>query len=497
MSHFVKAMAFACLSGLAMPPAWAATEVKEAVVKIYTVRNRYAYSVPWQISYQEESTGSGCIINGRRILTNAHVVTDGAFIQVRRSGIAKKNTAEVEIVAHECDLALLRVNDESFFDGVSPVGIGPLPEVRDQVAVYGFPQGGDKLSITEGVVCRVEHSKYTHSRADLLTCQIDAAINPGNSGGPVVMYNQIVGVAFQTRSGQNIGYMVPAPIIDRFLTDVQDGEYDGIPDPEISSQPMENPDIRRKFGMKDSQTGVLVNEIYPNSPAKGALRTGDVILSVDGQDVENDGTIELRKGERTSWRYAVQKKHTHDKVHLEILRNGQVMDAEIALSVPNPSTGLVPEVYDVPPTYYILGGLVFEPLTVNYLKRWGEKWHVKAPTDLLNYYLYGEPKEDRRQIVVLIRVLADDMNAGYHALENRVVAQVNGRNIADMRDLVDAVEGRQQRYHMITDERGYQIVLDRGRVRTHGHKILKKYNVRSDRSTNLKPRGQQYMSEID
>jgi hypothetical protein len=156
----------------------------------------------------------------------------------------------------------------------------------------------------------------------------------------------------------------------------------------------------------------------------------------------------------------------------------------------------VPEEYDVVPTYYILGGLVFEPLTVNYLKRWGKEWHVKAPTNLLNYHLYGEPKDDRRQIVVLIRVLADEINTGYHELENRVVSRVNGRRIANMRDLVDAIEGQQRRYHTIIDETGYKIVLDKSRVFADGHEILKKYNIHSDRSKNLEPSQQQYVSEV-
>jgi S1-C subfamily serine protease len=99
MKPFTKRIALVLFSCLITQSAWAARDVKEAMVKIYTVHNRYVYSVPWQVSYQEESTGSGCIIDGRRILTNAHVVTDRAFIQVRRSGMAKKHTAEVEIVA--------------------------------------------------------------------------------------------------------------------------------------------------------------------------------------------------------------------------------------------------------------------------------------------------------------------------------------------------------------------------------------------------------------
>jgi S1-C subfamily serine protease len=496
MKPFTKRIALVLFSCLVTQSAWAARDVKEAMVKIYTVHNRYVYSVPWQVSYQEESTGSGCIIDGRRILTNAHVVTDRAFIQVRRSGMAKKHTAEVEIVAHECDLALLRVDDESFFSGVTPLKIGCLPEVRDNVTVYGFPKGGDKLSITEGVVSRVEHTRYTHSSAYLLTCQIDAAINLGNSGGPVIKDDKIVGVAFQAGSGQNIGYMVPAPIISRFLTDIKDGEYDGIPDLGISCQAMENRDIRHKFGMDETQTGVLVNKIYPDSPAKGILKSGDIILSVDGQDVENDGTIELRKGERTSWKYSIQTRHINDRVSLDILRACQTMDVELELSAPTIYRGLVPEQYDVVPTYYILGGLVFEPLTVNYLQKWGKQWRVKAPTNLLNYHLYVEPTDNRRQIIVLVRVLADEINTGYYRFNNTVVSTVNGREIADMKDLVDAIEEHEGRYHVITDERGHKIVLDKNKVSADRDKILEKYNIHSDRSKDLERFQQRYASEV-
>ena len=120
---------------------------------------------------------------------------------MRRAGEAKKYTAEVEVVAHECDLAILKVSDDSFFSGVEPINIGSLAEIRDKVAVYGFPEGGDKLSITEGVVSRVENRRYTHSKAELLACQIDAAINSGNSGGPVMKGDKLVGVAFSLYQG--------------------------------------------------------------------------------------------------------------------------------------------------------------------------------------------------------------------------------------------------------------------------------------------------------
>lgn len=498
MQSFARLILVVTLSCVVAQPARAARDVKGAVVKIYTVHNRYSYFVPWQVLWQEASTGSGCIIAGRRILTNAHVVGDQAFIQVRRSGQAKKYTAEVEIVAHECDLAILKVSDDLFFSGVRPLKIGSLAQVRDKVAVYGFPKGGDKLSITEGVVSRVEHSEYTHSSAYLLTCQIDAAINSGNSGGPVVKDDKIVGVAFQAGSGENIGYMVPAPVINHFLTDIKDGGYNGTPDLGISCQKMENPDIRLKFGMTEKQTGVLVNRIYPDSPAEGILKLGDIILSMDGNNVEDDGTVEFRKGERTSWKYLVQGKHINDTVKLETLRDNTTMNVVIRLSAPINSGRLVPhERYDVAPTYYILGGLVFEPLMANYLRGWGSKWRQQAPTNLINYYFYGEPTDDRKQIVVLIRVLADEVNAGYHEQTNRVVSYVNGKKIGAVEDLVSAFEEGEGKYHVIVDEQGYRMIMDKNKVDESGQRILKKYKISSDRSNDLEHFRKQFASETD
>lgn len=243
-------------------------DVTGSIVKIYTVYNKYSYFRPWQMEGQRSATGSGCIIEGNRILTNAHVIADATFIQVKRAGTAKKYTAEVDIVGHECDLAILKVKDSSFFKDTAPVEIGELAEVRDEVATYGFPAGGEELAITEGVVSRVELQEYSHSNARLLCCQIDAAINPGSSGGPVIKEDKIVGVAFEAMDGENIGYMVSVPVIDHFLEDIEDGKYDGIPGLGLSSQKIENPDMRNRYRMSEEQDGVLINKVYPGSPCK-------------------------------------------------------------------------------------------------------------------------------------------------------------------------------------------------------------------------------------
>jgi S1-C subfamily serine protease len=294
-------VAFLLIVGI-IHPSYGQQPVSEAIVKINTVYTEYDYDMPWQLLRQGRRSGSGCIIDGRRILTNAHVVANQTFIQVKRAGEAKKYTAKVETVSHECDLALLKVDDDALFSGIQPLKLGDLPRMGDKVAVYGFPKGGDELCVTEGVVSRVEYQHYSHSGTYLLASQIDAAINSGSSGGPIVKDGKIVGVAFQSlRSGENIGYMVPASRIRHFLMDLKDGKYDGIPSLAIEIQTMENSDLRSKYQMDPTQTGVLVTYIPPGSSAENILRPGDVILSIDGKEIGNGGTSTVSEnGERIS-----------------------------------------------------------------------------------------------------------------------------------------------------------------------------------------------------
>ncbi len=467
-------------------------EVKKAVVKIYTVYNRFNYHEPWQTIGQCLYQGSGCVISGERILTNAHVVSDRTFIQVRRAGEARRYTARVEAVAHECDLALLKVDDPAFFKGVTPLEIGDLPMIRDKVAVYGYPDGGDTLSITEGVVSRVEHQEYMHSHANLMACQIDAPINSGNSGGPVIRGDKLAGIAFQGLNGpsyENIGYMVPSPVIRHFLRDVADGRPDSIPELGIAMQRMENPDLRRRFRMAENMTGVLVNRIFPDSPADGILVQDDIILAVGGSGVENDGTIAFRPGERTYLGYAWQQKQIGDDIGIKILRDGNVRTVTVRLSKAAGFERLVPgKFYDRPATYYVIGGLVFEPLTLNYLEEYGtaRDWAVTAPKDLLFYYLHGEPTVERRQVVLLAKVLADEANVGYHEYANGIIERVNGRHVGTLRDLMDAFEKNAGPFHVIEDMHGNRLVLDRKKVETRGPEILKRYRVPFDRSEDLR-----------
>ncbi|MGB4842406.1 MAG: serine protease, partial [Leptotrichiaceae bacterium] len=170
--------------------------IKKSLVKIYSSHQQFDFQSPWQSGLDYNSTATGFVVDGNRILTNAHAVVNNKFLQIRKDGDSKKYKAKVKFISEEYDLAILEVEDKAFFNNTVPLKFGKLPNLRDKVTIYGYPLGGDKLSTTQGIVSRIEHNSYTLTNQRFLIGQTDAAINPGNSGGPVITNDKVIGVAF-------------------------------------------------------------------------------------------------------------------------------------------------------------------------------------------------------------------------------------------------------------------------------------------------------------
>lgn len=458
-------------------------KTKSSVVKVFTVKSQPNFHEPWQNHPQGSGTGSGCVISGERILTNAHVVANATFIMVRKQGDPKKYVAELVAAGDECDLALLKVLDGEFYNDTPPLELGELPKVQDTVTVLGYPLGGDNVSVTEGVVSRIEPTRYSHSNRHLLAIQIDAAINPGNSGGPVVEDGKIIGVAFQGwAGGENMGYMVPPSVIKHFLEDVRDGEVSGFPDVQLSISRMENPALREWAGMGDSQSGVLVSHLPALEAEKGLFKLNDVIMAVDGVPIANDGTIPFREDEVIFFGNMVWEKYIGDKCVFSILRDGEEIKLEYPLDKPRE---LVSErSFGVLPTYYTVGGLLFTPLTQNYLDGWSN-WTRKAPRELADYAINGEITAERDEIVVLSKVMADDVNIGYQHTAYAAVKSVNGENIANLKDLIAKIESITEGFLELDLEDHRKIVLDITAARQATPIILERYRINADRSADL------------
>src|SRR5690349_24221917 len=273
------------------------------VVRVYATTQDPDFDAPWQARTPSNSTGSGVVIAPGEILTGAHVIANATFIQVQKPSMPDKAIARVKAVSHDCDLALLEVVEpRHFLDDVPPAALGDMPRLRDEVAVVGYPVGGEEISITEGVVSRIEVQRYSHSQRHLLAVTVDAAINAGNSGGPVFGEGKVVGIAFQKLTGvDNIGEMVPPPLIRAFLDGVTAGKLPEVPALGITTQNLENPLLRRQLGLNDGERGVVVLHVDYSGSADGVLQVRDVITAIDGLPIANNGTVQYQGRHRTRY----------------------------------------------------------------------------------------------------------------------------------------------------------------------------------------------------
>jgi S1-C subfamily serine protease len=459
-----------------------AAPIAESLVRIEATSQEPNYKTPWSPGEVISGVGAGFVIDGDRIMTNAHVVSNARFLTVSKEGDPKPYTARVLHIAHDCDLALLKVENAEFFNGTSPLEFGGLPEIESLVSVYGYPIGGKRLSVTRGIVSRIDFQTYSHSAMDShLTIQIDAAINPGNSGGPVMQDGKVVGVAFQGYSGdvaQNVGYMIPVPVVERFLKDVEDGKYDRYIDLAISYQNLFNPAARRALGLEDDDSGVMVGAVYGGGSSDGILKPGDVLLEIDGYPIASDGSIRLQNGV-VPFTEIVERKFRGEKAKLVIIRDRKKQTVAVLLDDPWPFT-LQCNAYDEKPRYVIYGGLVFQPVDRNFLAA-----HDPSNQRLnysFDFFVEDEIYRDRKELVVLSNILPDPVNAHTGDFRYSLINEINGRRIQTLQDVAQAFAKREEYYVIKTADVGPPIVLERKAVLAATENILKRYGIASEQN---------------
>jgi len=429
-----------------------ARDIRSAVVKIFVTQQREDYQLPWQSGPMQGGTGSGFVIAQRRILTNAHLVSDARFIQVQREDDARRVRACVDFIGHDCDLATLTVDDPSFLDDASMVRFAAdLPQPNDEVTVVGYPLGGNRLSVTRGVVSRIDYSTYAHSGIDQhLVMQVDAAINPGNSGGPVFFKGYVVGVAFQGLSwAQNIGYAIPLPVVQHFLRDIEDGRYHGYPELGIQFLDTRNAAFKRSLQLPDPRHGVAVSYVDPFGAALGRLQGGDALLAIDGRPIAEDGTVKLN-GDTVLFAELLERKQWGEAVVIDVWRQGVRQAVAVPLTNP-PDPFVYRNLYDQRPRYLIVGGLVFSPLTREYLRTVERQQSDPDVQQLFYYSEYAKPDgwhRDRDEFVVLIRRLAHPVNTYADDFLNGIVEEVNGRRVRGLQDVRRALQSAPDGFHV-------------------------------------------------
>ena len=428
-------------------------KIRKSVVKIFgSIRQPDPFR-PWTKGSPHDVTGSGVVISGKRILTNAHVVNHASQVFVQPDKSSEKLSAKVEAMAPGIDLAVLKLDDESFFDAHPALSVdSKVPSLQQTIFAYGYPEGGTELSITRGIVSRVEFAEY-YLLTQGLRIQVDAAINPGNSGGPAVSNGKLIGVAFsKLQRSDNIGYIIPMEEIELFLNDIRDGHYDGKPILDISVQNLENDALRAKFKLDKKATGVLVRRIryrdvsYP-------LHVGDIITSIGDHSIDNAGMVHVEGDRMIKFQYLIQRSAHDDRLPLSIIRNGK--DAKLDVPVKPFADWLFLQLSQATASYFVFGPLIFSEASsdyVLYMAAYGKSSREDGPASgyaLLSllytanplFTRYGDRPAfpDERIVIIAYPAFTHKIGKGYNITYTASVAEVNGVRIRNLKHMVEVI----------------------------------------------------------
>ncbi len=464
--------------------------VANSVVKVFSTMRYPDLYKPWIKGSPSDATGTGVVIEGKRILTCAHVVLYASEVQIQANQAGDKISAKVVAVAPGIDLAVLQPDDETFFDTHPPLARAKaLPEIRDMVMAYGYPEGGTSLSITKGIVSRIEFESYNYPVSGL-RIQIDAAINPGNSGGPAVVGDKMIGLAFSHLGfADNIGYIIPNEEIELFLSDIADGHYDGKPAMFDDLQTLENPALREFLKLDKSIEGMIVHQPDSTDPAY-PLKEWDVITKIGGVPVDDQGMVKLGANLRVRFMYLVQKVAKNGKVPLTVVRAGKELPVELPVLPRHPL--IMPALEGAYPSYFVYGPLVFSTATQEFIggllrgdraSRW-VNWLTSMGSPLVKRIGDKPAFAGEELVVVPSPFFPHKLAKGYSDPFCQVVKTINGIPVKNLAHLVAVLRDAKSQFITVEFNRrdGETLVFPRADTLAATDDILTDNGVRSQGS---------------
>ena len=412
---------------------------EDSVVKVLATQRMPSPFRPWANGTPNEVMGSGAVIEGKRIITNAHLVLYAGDVSVQSDRGGDKFDAVVELIAPDMDLAVLSLKDAKFFDKHPALPRNKnLPKATDSVAVYGYPIGGNGQAVTKGVVSRIDYGSY-YGQAHGLIVQVSAAINRGNSGGPALVGDKMIGIVFsRLTEGQNIGYLIPTEEIDWFMENAKGGRFKGKPIDTSGAlyQRCENVTLRRYLKLADGVRGILVHP--PQHPrADCPFEEYDVLTRIGTFDVDNEGMVQHPAGLRLAFDSVLAGAAKDGGAPITVIRGGRRIETKLPVSAED--RRLIRGWGGNKPSYFIHGPLVFSPLSLNAVAYLIEaRPDLDTPRNPVMARLGDRVRFPGEELVVITSPMFNHkITKGYGDPVGQVVKEVNGTPIKNLKHLVE------------------------------------------------------------
>ncbi len=415
---------------------------ERSVVRVTVTSQGYDVYRPWQRSGRSSRVGLGALIDDNHFLVTATLVEDAVLVELERMDSGQQAPARVVVVDYTANLALLECTSEEFLKELRPLGLAPPAAIGAGVTAWQFEENGTPF-LTDGVIRAIETAPYPYAERSLLVYRVEISLSRLTSSYviPMISDGKLIGVLMQYDSNTRIMTVVSTPVIEHFVQDWRDGEYQGFPNLGISFAFLDDPQFRRYLEMS-AQSGVYISELQPwSAAAEAGVKEGDVLIAVDNHTLDRNGEYIDPDFGRTSISHLIStRSFAGDVRQLRVVRQGNTEIIDVTLGVHNPYLEPIPPfLKDQAPSYLIEGGLVFTELSGEFLAAWGANWRTRAPRRLIYYkdhqYKFLKPNQ---RLVIVSYILPAASNIGYDGINNEVVMSVNGRRVYGLHDVRDA-----------------------------------------------------------
>jgi S1-C subfamily serine protease len=366
----------------------APAEQKGSVVRVNSTNQAYDFVRPWSKEAPFSRRGLGVVIDGGNILVTAELVANSDYIELERSDGGEKTTATVQVIDYEANLATLRSTDPKFLNGMQPLQTTTDVKTGDDLSVLQLESNGTPVS-TKALVTTVEVGKYALEDSGYLMFRMSCPLQFRENSFtlPIVKENKLAAFLMRYDSRSQTIDAIASPVIEHFLVESQHQPYRGFPRAGLGFSPTRDPQLRRYLKLRDADGGVYVNQVDQSGPAaKAGVKEGDVLVAINDKQVDPDGNyLHPVYGKLSITHLTTTEAYSGQSVTIEVIRNGQRQELHVELfRRPVEDYAIEPYTIGKQPRYYILGGLVFQELTRQYLREWGANWLKDAPQRLVS-----------------------------------------------------------------------------------------------------------------
>ncbi len=437
--------------------------MKDSLVFVQVTAYQYEQLQPWKTPDLRDRAAYACAVSPNRILTTAWNVTDAAFIKVVRHGQNETIEAKVVAIDYESNLCLLELDPAALAKPLTPIEFTNVYQKGAEVKTYWL-SGDGNLSSARGFLDRAEVNKSVPSYASFLNFVVGNASKTFGRGRLYCLDDRPIGIACWANNDSGEVGLIPSETIHAFLDDAADGQYDGFGVEGYEVMAMLDPVFRSGLKMPaEMKHGAYVHRVYRMGTAHDILRSGDVILAIDGKQLDAYGRYEDDRFDKIQYHHLLTRHKVGEEVAFTLWRDGGQLDLTCKARGIDADKMLVPWYeFGKQPEYMVIGGYVIQKLTRNYMEMWGEGWEGKTPPHLYHYFrdLAFEPRDNRRQVVVLSYVLPADINLGYHMLGRMVIKKINSVEISDLQGALNAfVQNTDSPFHIIEFEQDNPMVV--------------------------------------